>query len=182
MKKQLFAALCAFAAIPAFAEGYAGVSVGRAEQKLDVETISLSESKTGAKVYGGYNFTPTVGAEFGYVSFGKATFSGGGATVSTKPKSVYAAVTGTAPLSEAFSAHAKVGLARTRTDITASFAGETESAREHDTRAMLGLGASYALSPTASVVAEYEYFGKVAKDEGVSLKADLLSVGVRFKF
>jgi OOP family OmpA-OmpF porin len=31
-------------------------------------------------------------------------------------------------------------------------------------------------------VAEYEDFGKISKDDGADLKANLLSIGVRYKF
>jgi hypothetical protein len=33
-----------------------------------------------------------------------------------------------------------------------------------------------------SLVAEYEHVGKVAKEDGTSLKSDMLSLGVRVKF
>jgi len=47
---------------------------------------------------------------------------------------------------------------------------------------VIGVGAAFHLNKNFSIVAEYEYFGKVAKDDDASLKANLLSVGVRYKF
>jgi hypothetical protein len=47
---------------------------------------------------------------------------------------------------------------------------------------VLGLGVSYAITPTVLAVVEYENFGKVVKEEGGHLKADNLAVGIRVNF
>ena len=50
------------------------------------------------------------------------------------------------------------------------------------TSAYVSVGAAYALNAKVSLVAEYENFDKVAKDGDSHIKADLLSVGIRYAF
>ena len=161
---------------------YIGGSVGRAEQKLSVEGMSISDTDTGYKLVGGYQITPAVGVEAGYAVLGESNVTADGDSLGAEPKSFYVAVTGTLPLSPVASAFVKLGAARTKTTLYTSFMGDFESYKNTETSVVAGIGASYALSKQVAVVAEYEHFGKVAKEDGASLKADLLSVGVRFSF
>lgn len=183
MKKFCILALAAACATPAMAdEFYTGASVGRTEHKLNVSGISLDDNGTGYKVFGGYQYNKNVGAEVGYADLGKGAVSGGGATVSAKTKAVYAAVTGTLPLTNEIAVFGKLGAARNRTTMDATIGKVTDSAKENRTSLLFGLGASYAVTDKVAIVAEYENFGKVAKDGGDNLKVDQLSVGVRVKF
>jgi OOP family OmpA-OmpF porin len=186
MKQIIISALITAAVaapLAAQAEGaYIGGNVGRAEQKFDIEGFNFKEHKTGFKLYGGYDFTQNVGIEGGYVDFRAAERSGNGGTASSKPRSLYVAATGTLPLNEQFALFGKAGLATTHTKVAVSVPGFSESDSRNHTSPMLGLGASFALNKNVSFVAEYENFGKVAKDDGSSIKASLVSVGVRYKF
>lgn len=183
MKKTVIAILAAACAIPAMAaDGYAGAAIGRAEQKLTVDGIGLSENSTSFKVFGGMQLDKNFGAEVGYVAFGKATVSGDGASISAEPSSLYIAATGTLPVTAELSAYGKLGVARTHTKATASMGGTTESDSTNHTSAMFGLGVSYALSPKMAIFGEYENFGKVIDEDGVTLKVDHVAVGVRYKF
>jgi OOP family OmpA-OmpF porin len=183
MKKALFALLAASCAIPAIAgDIYGGASIARAGQKVSESGLTLSENSTGFKVFGGYQFTPMIGAEAGYVDFGKATISADGASLSAKPQSFYAAVTGSVPVTGQLSAFAKLGVASNRTTVSATMDGQTDSEKFRQTSAMFAVGASYAVNARLSIVAEYENFGKVLKEEGSTLKVDALSIGVRYKF
>jgi OOP family OmpA-OmpF porin len=185
MKKRIILAAIAALSVPlaAQAEGaYAGVSAGRAEQKLHIDSISLDDSATGYKLYAGYNFLPNVGVEVGYANLGEASVSGNGARASAEPKPAYLAATGTLPVSAEVSVFGKLGVAVTRTKLSATLSGVKLSQSENETTPYVGIGASYAFSKNVSVVAEYEYFGKVLKDGSAYLKADLLSAGVRYSF
>ncbi|WP_311196864.1 outer membrane beta-barrel protein [Rugamonas apoptosis] len=95
---------------------------------------------------------------------------------------MYVAATGTLPLNEQFSLFGKLGVAFNHTEFRVWEPGFSGSTTENQTSPMIGIGASFALDMKISFVAEYENFGKVAKDGGDSVKADMLSVGVRFKF
>jgi OOP family OmpA-OmpF porin len=66
--------------------------------------------------------------------------------------------------------------------VSASTAGFSDSASDNRTSPYISVGAAFALNKNVSFVAEYEYFGKVAKDGGSSIKADFVSAGVRYAF
>jgi OOP family OmpA-OmpF porin len=179
----LFAMIAALAApIAAQAESYIGANVGRSEQKVDLDGFSFKDSNAAYKVYGGYNFTQNFGIEGGVADLREAEISGNGARVSSKPVSVYFAATGTLPLNEQFALFGKAGVASTHVKFHASAPGYSESASDNQASPFVGVGASFALNKNVAIVAEYEYFGKIAKDGDANVKADLLSVGVRYKF
>jgi OOP family OmpA-OmpF porin len=184
MKKQILIALIGTALAAPFAvqaEGfYVGGNIGRAEQKWSADGVgSVKESDTAFKLVGGMNFNKNVGAEIGYVDFGKASFSDGINTVTAKPRALYAAVTGTLPLNEQFSLTAKAGLSANRVKFSVTgFGDETEK----ETSAIFGIGAAYKFAPNLAAVVEYENFGKIVKGEGANIKADLISVGIRYSF
>ena len=186
MKQIIVSALitAALAApLAAQAEGaYVGGSIGRAEQKADVAGYSFNESTTGYKLVGGYDFTKNFGLEAGYADLREISISGNGARASSKPQVFYVAGTATMPIDEQFSVFGKAGIATAHTKLTASFNGFSDSASDNQTTGVIGVGAAFHLIKNISFVAEYEYFGKVARDGGSSIKADLLSVGVRYKF
>jgi OOP family OmpA-OmpF porin len=191
MKKQLLGTLLGAAlALPlmAQAEGtYIGANVGRTQQKLSDEDVgSVKDNTTGLKLYGGYEITKNFGAEVGYVHFGKGEASANdgvnSASISAKPKAFYLAATGTLPLNDQFSLFAKAGVARNSTKVTGTLNGASESETLKRTGAMFGLGAAYNVTKNVAIVAEYENFGKVVNEDGANLKADLVSVGVRYKF
>ncbi|MYM75260.1 outer membrane beta-barrel protein [Duganella sp. FT134W] len=60
----------------------------------------------------------------------------------------------------------------------------TQNCGASDNRASpyISAGAAYVLNKNVSFVAEYEYFSKIAKDGDASIKANLVSVGVRYAF
>ncbi|HEU4373034.1 MAG TPA: outer membrane beta-barrel protein [Telluria sp.] len=182
MKKLVIVAL-ALSCSTAFADNmYVGVGIGSATQKVSADGFDQSKSSTAASVNAGYQFTPMFGAEVGDVHFGEASATENGITVGAKPKSFYLAGTATYPVSPAFGVFAKVGAARTKTDVF----GDNGTARQEDsysrTTAMFGIGASYAFTPAISATLEYQNFGKVIDQDGVSLKASQVSAGVRFAF
>lgn len=179
----LAAISAALAAPLAQAEGaYAGANIGRAEQKATFEGLSFKENSTGFKLYGGFDFTKNYGVEGGYVDLRSADGSGNGAAVSSKPQAIYLAATGTLPLNEQFSLFGKLGVSFNHTKISAEAPGFSDSISDNQTTPYIGVGASFALDKKISFVAEYENFGKMAKDGSNNVKGDLLSVGVRFQF
>ncbi|MGK5003372.1 porin [Janthinobacterium sp. LB2P70] len=187
MKKQLFAVIVGAAlAFPLFAQAegiYIGGNVGRSELKLTVEGEgSGKENKTGYKAYAGYDFTPNFGAEAGYVNFGKVKDSDDGASASLKTSAFYVAATGTLPLNAEFSLFAKAGVTQNRTKVSANAGNFSVSGSKNKTAALFGIGAAYNINKNLSAVAEYENFGKTLSEDGAKLKADLLSVGLRYKF
>lgn len=183
MKKNILIALFAVAAIApvaAQAQTYIGASIGRAEQKLVFEDIgSLKDTDTSYKLFGGYQFTKNVGIEAGFADLGTISISGAGETLKSNPKMFFVAATGSIPVSEVVSLTGKVGFARTSTTMTV--VGEGEEKVKH-TSPLLGVGVSFAVTPTIAIVAEYEHFFNIISEDGIKLKANALSAGVRFSF
>jgi OOP family OmpA-OmpF porin len=184
MKKHLLIALLAIAGLsPMLAQAqsaYLGASVGRAEQKASVHGFgSISDSDTGAKLFGGYQVNPMFGIEAGYAVLGEMPQRAGNIIISAEPTSLYLAATATFPLAPQFHLTGKLGYARNTTKLRLSgYAND----KEDDNSMVVGIGASYALQNNLALVLEYENFGKVIKNNGIKLKADLLSVGLRLNF
>jgi OOP family OmpA-OmpF porin len=179
----LFAMIAALAApVAAQAEAYIGANVGRAEQKVEVSGISFKENDTGFKLYGGYNFNQNFGIEGGFADLGDAKRSANNASISSKAQSIYVAATGILPLNDQFALFGKAGVATTHVKLKASAPGIAASASDNHASPFVGVGASFALNKNVSFVAEYEYFGKIAKDGDDSIKANMISAGVRYSF
>lgn len=190
MKQKLLVAalgMALVAPLAAHAEGgYIGVNVGNSDQKFSAEGDSETISKTGYKLYGGFDFTKNFGIEGGYVDFGKVstsyTVGGDSVSASAKPTAAYVAATGTLPLNEQFSVFGKVGVSFNQTKFKVAVNSDSDSATDNRSSLLLGIGAAYNFTKNFAVVAEYENFGKVVKADDASLKIDLFSVGLRYKF
>lgn len=190
MKRLLLMALLGIvSAIPFSVQaqgGYMGLNVGRASNDPDiggVTVVSRDEKNTGFKLYGGYGFTRNWGAEVGFADLGKVNnvYRVGTTNIALnyRTKSLYAAGTGTLPLSDRFSLFGKLGVAANRTSGSASGAGLTFNGRGTEASLMGGIGAKFDFTPNLGVVLEYEDFGKI--DDG-GAKANMWSAGVRYKF
>jgi OOP family OmpA-OmpF porin len=182
MKKNVLIALIAAAAIAPFtaqAQTYMGVNAGRAQQKLQDVGVSLKDTENTYQVYGGYQITPMFGAEVGYADLGDASIAGNGAVLTASPASTYVAGTFTYALPANFALTGKLGVARTSTNFITS--GPSLPTIRHNS-ALIGIGATYAITPAILAVVEYQNFGKIVKEDGGSLKAQALVVGVRMKF
>jgi OOP family OmpA-OmpF porin len=190
--KQTFLAVAITAALAvpfaAHAEGaYIGANVGHVNQKASVDDLgSETESKTGYKLYGGFDFSKNFGVEGGYVDFGKSSGSGTDGvdtfSYSLKPTGVYVAVTGTLPLSEQFSLFGKVGASFNHTKARVTLNADSASGSDNRTSTLIGIGAAYNFNKNLALVAEYEDFGKVIKDDDASLKVNMFSIGLRYHF
>ncbi|MES2017334.1 MAG: outer membrane beta-barrel protein [Pseudomonadota bacterium] len=183
MKKSILITLIAASAIApvaAQAETYVGGNWGRGEQTLSIDGVgSVKDNGVVFKLYGGYQFNANFGIEGGYADLGKGIVIADGDRISSNPKSFYVAATGALPLSGGFALTGKVGVARHRTRVEVlGFADEVMK----KTVPLVGIGATYAMSPTVQAVLEFEHFGKVIDEDDGHLKATALTVGMRFKF
>lgn len=181
MKKIIGAILAAAALSPVLAQAqqsYVGVNVGTAEQKGELGIFSGEEDDTAFKLYGGYQFNANFGVELGHAWLGKAEFPLSGTVLTTKPRALYVAGTATLPLNAQFSLFGKLGVTHNRVKYeTFGLSGRTDSTN----RALAGIGAAYAFTPTVSGVIEFEHYGKM-NDDGGSIKARFLSAGIRASF
>lgn len=185
MKRITLAVVAAIScnlALAAEPGAYVSASVGSAEQKLSVDGINVTKSDTAFQIAGGYRFTPNVGAEVGYTNLGKAEISAQGESASSKPQAIHLAVTGAWNVSPEFAVTGKLGAAHTRTKLGFRDAFGSGSQTESRTSLMYGVGASYTFTPYVAVIVEYQDFGKIVDRDGASLKAHVVSAGVRYNF
>lgn len=168
--------------LAAYAENYAGASIGRSEHKFD--WTDDDASATSFKLYGGHNFTRNFGVEAGYAAHGKWSMTNGDFGASTRVASLYVAATATLPVTEQFSLTGKLGVADNRMKYRNSHAGQAgyTSPTYTRTHAMAGIGASYAFAPGLAGVVEYEHFGKTSTGGGNHMKVHSLSLGLRKSF
>jgi len=137
-------------------QAYAGVGVGLVD-------YSGGGSKASPKLYGGYEFTNKLALEAGALDFKK----GYGLYIAVKP---------TLPLTEKLSVYGKVGVAKSRREITLPAAPVI---KKNDTGAYGAFGMQYSITPNTAVTAEYERFGK-KKDSGA--KEDVWTLALKFFF
>lgn len=164
IKKIAISAALAILASSAFAAAPGSVYVGG-----DIGSSKVSgddDRETSAGAFVGYNFNENFALEGGYrrlydgddAFFGDATYDQ--ASVS---------VIGSIPLNNGFSVYGRLGYNRLNTEIERAGANY----KEHESKALYGVGASYAFTPTIS--------GRV---EVQKPRSDLtnLSAGVAFQF
>ena len=159
--------------------GYAGLSVGSAEQKKGFEFSSTNidrtkDTTTAFKLLAGYQSNPTFGVEAGWDHHGSSDLALSGSIATLKPESFYAAGTVTLPLGNQFSLFGKLGLSNNRTKVSGS--------SKTNTQAFAGVGLSYAFTQTVSGVVEYEDFGEVVDEPAITAKSRVVSVGLRVAF
>lgn len=179
---------------------YGGVSAGRSANRFETGDFSsgvagVSESSderaTGWKLYGGYKFNQTFGIEGGYVNLGKFNYgyadgAGNAAQQSYKVNGFSLAGTATLPLGQGFSAFGKAGffVSRAADSASGTAVGFTQLNGDHRVATpLLGVGLQYDLNKSYALRAEYENYGTVGNQAASGrAKADLLSVGLTFKF
>jgi OOP family OmpA-OmpF porin len=212
MKKVLTTAalvVAAFAAAPASAQFYGGLSLGRSDlngNAADINNPGLTITGTGGdkksawKVFGGYQFTPNWGAELAYASLGSATGNlsrtvpAGTGTFRVKNDNWALFGTGTLPIASGFNLTGKVGLSMNRARMTFSGSGAgffaSDSGGDRNTALALGIGANYWFNRNLAVRAEWEDFGKVGTPtNGLTtagrpgtFRPRLFSVGLQYGF
>jgi OOP family OmpA-OmpF porin len=190
MKKHLLAVLATSAfAFPLAAQAagaYVGASVGSVEHKLTVDGDAATADKTGAKLLAGYGFTDHFGIELGYAHLGRLSASASdginSASLSYKAQVLYLAGTATLPLGSQFSLFAKGGVTANHAKGSVTLNGNNKNGRSGNATGMFGVGAAYSVTPALAIVAEYENFGKVLDKDEAHTKAQMVSVGLRYKF
>jgi OOP family OmpA-OmpF porin len=187
MKQMILAAAVCCCVVPAMAgEAYVGASLGRSHQSAYLGGFQAegAGNATAYKLFGGYQLTPNFGVETGFADLGKLTIESAiaGSRVDVRPRSLYAAATGTWPLTDQFSVSGKLGVSANRLTHTVHIGSSSLSEAHNGASLLAGAGASYALNEKVALVAEYENFGRVSKRGGEDVKADMVSLGVRMKF
>lgn len=185
MKRIILATIATVAcnlALAAEPGPYLSASVGSAEQKIRTSGLSVEMSDTAFQLAGGYRYANNIGIEAGYTNMGKATIMAGTASLSSKPKSIHLAATYSYNLTPDFALTGKLGGVHTRTVLTVNDGTMSDSEAELRNSLLYGAGVSYTFKPNVALIADYQNFGKIVRNNGQGLKAQVVSVGVRYSF
>lgn len=143
-----------FSLIPYATNGYFGVNVGKPEWDLPcVGLFECSESDTSYNLYTGGMFNPYLGAEVGYVNFGRFERAGG----RTRAHGLNLSVVGQLPLG-GLTLFAKAGAMYGETKVTASPLSGLATGKDRGWERSYGAGAAFNLSPRSAVVLEWNRY------------------------
>lgn len=190
LKSALIAAatLSSAAAMAQTSGFYGGGAVGQAisQDACSGVTVGCEDSSVGWKIFGGYQFNENIGAELGYVEFGKSTYATTSAgipvTGSQKPKAFELVGVGTLPLGNNVSVYGKLGVAMWEVDVSAPAAAGV-AANTDGTDLTYGLGLKYDFTKNIGARLEWQRYDNAGKSANTGESdIDLFSVGVVFKF
>jgi OOP family OmpA-OmpF porin len=169
---------------------YVGLSAGKSD--LDTHKYPgltytrYDHEDTAYKLFAGYSFNKLLSAEVSYNNLGtgdSAVAENGGITAQTKVSATVIALK-ISPMADALiSPFVKVGASHLRNKETSS---EPATGKKSSVEAYYGLGAEYALGKSASLILEYENFGKNGVvDENATgpsqVRPKAISLGVKFR-
>jgi OmpA-OmpF porin, OOP family len=186
MKRSTLAALisivAALTASSAFAQSYAGISLGkRGTQQWREASGTVLEPKDKAvpvTVYGGWRFTDTWALEAGYARLSDADYATTGGDTSARSGALYLAARATFPINDSFGWYVKGGIARNY--LVLETPGGREE-KEHDFRPMGTLGMEYRFTPRVVAVAELAAYGKIETPRA-RMRHNVWQLGLRFDF
>jgi len=183
---------------------FVGAHIGKSSANIDGERIqsslenngfdvtSIDEDKRdqGYKLYAGYQFSPYIALEGGYFDLGDFKFM-----ANTLPQTDFSGRTelqgwnldlvGTLPLTERFSAFARLGVTQNKSETRFSSNGLINTAGYNDddsyTKHKYGLGVQYQLSPAFTLRLEAERY-RMDDLVGNNGDIDLYSLGIVYRF
>ncbi|MBI5461973.1 MAG: porin family protein [Gammaproteobacteria bacterium] len=145
------------------AEIFVGAGIGKSDIDDSAHAVSLDETDSAWKLYGGMMVTDNFGFEAGWADLGDAS-SG---AVDTETEAFYAAGVAAFPIVETFSVYGKVGFAFWDQDInTVGYDGSD---------IMYGVGAKYIFADQFHARLEWEQFN-------ADLETSMISVGLGLQF
>lgn len=178
MKKLAFAfAALALATGSVFAQGYVGAAIGQSHVDVDCGPASCDNTGTGYKLFGGYKFSPNLGAELTYFDWGKSTATFGSATGEIRGTGVGLGVAFGGDFAAQWSGVARLGIASNRAKTSGPL---FVAASESKAQLYAGLGVSYAVSKELKVDLAADFSKLELMGEKGNVR--LLSVGVTYGF
>lgn len=193
MSVALWTAQCQ-AQTPAFyAAGDLGASryrVALTQNNVRISDGLIDRNSTSGAVALGWQFTPSIGFEVGYLDFGRTDLVGRG-TIPCQPSpgctpivgnlsgsiratALQVSSVGSLPVSDRFSLMGRIGLARTDYATTVSIAGAGGKSNDDKTEGFYGVGASYGFTKAVEGVLEWKWIG--------TAKLSTAALGVRVRF
>lgn len=176
---SIVSALCASTA---FAQSYAGISLGKrgTQQWREASGTVLEPTEKAGPVtmYGGWRFTDRWALEAGYARLSDADYATTGGESSARSGAAYLAARATFPINDRFGWYLKGGVARNYLEV--DMPGGREE-KEHNIRAMGSVGIEYRFTPHVIGVAELASYGKV-RTSTAYMRHNGLNLGLRFDF
>ncbi|BDT59350.1 hypothetical protein MasN3_28440 [Massilia varians] len=158
----LFAASSAsFAAQPG--SFYAGADLGRSK----ITDLGGHETSFGGFV--GYNFHPNVAVELGQRRLFERDYGWGNGNANLRADQTSLSLVGSMPVGESFSVYGRLGAAR----IQERFSTGGFTHKDSTTKALYGIGLSYAITPAVTARVEVQK---------ISQQATNLSTGLSYQF
>ena len=182
MKTAIFALAATLLSGAALAgDGYFGLAGGATKQNFDCTgSTSCDTSGKGAKVYGGYKFTPQFAVEAGYTSFGKVEAKVYAVNVEYATSAVFASGVVFVPLGSEFELVGRLGIASVKAKPSASLFSASFSDSETKANPYFGLELGYAIASDVKLTAGADFSKSKYKSE--TTNAALYSVGLRLEF
>ena len=119
--------------------------------------------------------------EAGYASLGSHTLSNAGPGTAGNTRLAanlgYVAVKGSVMVGERVALFGKTGMAHTRVSASGSGAQDVSM-----TRAMLGFGAQYQVTPDIALTLELARYGAMRTTSGTSLRVNKMEAGLKYSF
>lgn len=207
-KMMSIAAMCAVMGVGVSAQAadaetgvYVRGSIGQAHTSLDtantIHQTYITSDSTNKFAYEfdlGYRFNKYVGAELGYVDFGKASYdltrasNNSTSVMYVKNKAVVAAVRGFYPINDKFTVTGRVGAAFVKTSVDRQFdpawASDSYAGKDNQVHPTYGIGALYKLTQNVSLTGDVNWYPKITKtnDNATDTNAYMVTVGLQYKF
>jgi OOP family OmpA-OmpF porin len=164
--------------------GYIGASVGMTDYSIDECIGDCDKTDIGGKIFGGWMFTPYIGAEVSYNSFGKAKINvpvlGTSVNAEAKSSGFGAFLVGQYPV-ENFRLFGKLGFGWLDNEVNVTVPGfGAGDQSDSSTEFAWGLGATYMFTKNFGVRGEYENFKYSFED--VSDNITMWSIGLQYNF
>lgn len=185
---SIFAASLASGAALAQSPGvgpYVGGSIGMSNYSTDESCIGdCDKTDIGFKAFGGFMFTPNLGAEIGYAAFGKAKISVPVLNTSVngelKSSGFHGFLTAQYPVDN-WALFGKIGFAYLDNEINVTVPGfGAASNSDSSTEFAWGLGMTYMFNKSLGLRGEYEQYKYSFEDASDTI--GLWSLGLQFKF
>ena len=165
---------------------YVGVGVANSDREMNMAGATSQSGdgwKASGKVFAGFEFDETFGAELGYTDFRKSTLTymvnGVPGRISAGGESWYLAGKAIAPLSEQFAVYGKLGISHNEWKQTGSGSGTNLFRDDSDTEGYLAVGGEWRASQRLGLSVEYERYGK---SKAFGPKPNVWSINARYSF
>lgn len=166
----------------------AGIDGALRNQGIPITSGNSDKQETTHGLTVGYRINPYLAVEGGYVNLGNMGYQSNtntGAVVgNVKSQGLTAAAVGILPIARDVSVYGKLGVIDARTDLRASGSNgiATTNTREYSVTPLLGLGASYDITPKVSTQVEWNRYNKLGGASTSEVSYNTVTVGMRYKF